>query len=387
MCENRKYMERLFWPVLVMVFLVTSCKKPFDLPAGDIDNSILIVEGTIAVGDNAENIFKLSRLSPLESGSAGIPEYSATVHIVSSNGTIYPLNENLAGSYTAVLSLPETDSYKLQVQTSGGDQYESKLEAPVLTPEIDSVTWKQPEEVNFYVHTHDDTKKTRNYRWEYSETWEYNAWFEATLDFKNGTIVSRPAEEQVYTCWKSDSSKSILIGTSSALSDDVISYQPLNTVTKLTPLDRNKFSVRYSILVKQLGLTKEAYNFWDILKKNTELSGTLFDPQPSRLASNIQCINDPSKEVIGFVSVGKITTKRIFVRHSELRTWPVLDESETCQKTTMAVAEAEAYLANDNFYRPVTYVERTNNSMVYISSRSCMDCTLRDGQNKRPDYW
>ncbi|ULQ51306.1 DUF4249 domain-containing protein [Flavihumibacter fluvii] len=369
------------------ILALFGCKKPFDAPAGALDNSILVVEGTIAVGENAENTFKLSRLSPIESSTAGIPEFNAAVIIVSSTGTTWPLLQEFNGTYRSTLTLPAGDRYKVLIQTERGDQYESALQDVVHTPEIDSITWEQPDELNLFVHTHDPSNATRYYRWEYEETWEYHSWYEATLKFENGSIVSRPMEEQVFTCWKKDSSKNIHIANSIALQDDVISYQPLNTLTKTFPLDQNKLSVRYSILVKQLGLSKEAYNFWDILKKNTELTGTLFDPQPSRMPTNITCINEPAREVIGYVSVGQVSEKRIFIRNSELSSWPVIDDTDNCPRLSKTVAEAEAFILADPFNGPVTYVERTQNQYVYISSRSCYDCTLRGGNTAKPSYW
>lgn len=373
--------------ILGMVLLFMACRKPFDPPSGVADNSILVVEGTIAVGNNAENVFKLSRLRPLQSESGSSPEINASVNIVSSGGNSWPLGLSTAGIYRATLNLPENDSYKLSVTTMNGDQYESPLQQALLTPEIDSITWRQPANLDLFVHTHDPSNATRYYRWEYVETWEYNSWFEATLEFKNGQIVSRAPEDQIYTCWRSDSSELINIANTSALSQDLVSYQPLTTVTQSSFVERTKLSVRYSILVKQLGLTKEAYNFWNILKKNTELTGTLFDPQPSKMPSNIHCINNPELESIGFISVGKVTEQRIFIRHSEMQQWPVLDETETCAKTVQGVAEATAFLQTDPFYMPVTYVERTNNQLVYISDSPCVDCRLRGGNNVKPSYW
>lgn len=370
---------------LLMVFI--GCKKPFDPPNGVLDDSILVIEGTIAVGNNSENVFKLSRLRPLQSDPGASLESNAAVNIISSGGSTWPVQLSTPGIYKATLNLPENDSYKLVVQTLDGNQYESPLQQAVLTPEIDSITWKQPDELNLFVHTHDASNSTRYYRWEYEETWEYNSWFEATLDFKDGQIVSRPPEEQVFTCWRSDSSELINIGNTVALTQDVISYQPLTTITQATSFERNKLGVRYSILVKQLGITKEAYNFWNILKKNTELTGTLFDPQPSKMPSNIKCTNNPGRESIGFISVGKITQQRIFIRHSSVPLWPLLDQSQTCSKVTMNSIDAPAYLQNDPFYSPVTYVERTNNQLVYVTNKSCMDCTLRGGNNVKPAYW
>jgi hypothetical protein len=42
-------------------------------------------------------------------------------------------------------------------------------------------------------------------------------------------------------------------------------------------------AVRYSINVRQYGLTKEAYNYWQIIQKSSQQSGSIFDPQPAQV--------------------------------------------------------------------------------------------------------
>jgi hypothetical protein len=373
--------------VAMVMILAAACKKPFDAPAGALDSSILVVEGNIVAGDGAVTIFKLSRLAALQPGGTVNPEPNAALSIVSSNGNVWPLYPGAAGEYANTLSLPVTDSYKLVIKTQSGDDYETATQQPVITPAIDSITWLQPDELNLFVHTHNSNEASRYYKWEFEETWEYNSWFEATLKFANGRIVDRPVEEQVYTCYKRDSSKSILIANSAALAANAISYQPLLSISKLNSLDRNKLSVRYSILVKQLALSKAAYNFWNTLRKNTELTGTLFDPQPSKLPTNIICTSDGKKEVIGFVSVGTISEQRIFIKHSALNLWPSPNEADNCILDGKLVADAETFLQNDAFYLPVTYVPRTGNSLVFICSKGCVDCTLRGGVNIKPSFW
>jgi hypothetical protein len=70
--------------------------------------------------------------------------------------------------------------------------------------------------------------------------------------------------------------------------------------------------------VFQYGLTKEAYDYLGKMKKNTEQIGSIFDPQPSYLTGDIQCISDPSEKVIGFISFGVIREKRVFISPFEI---------------------------------------------------------------------
>ncbi|MBZ5858707.1 DUF4249 domain-containing protein [Flavihumibacter profundi] len=373
-------MKKLLFIFGIITVFIT-CKKPYEPPEGFADSSVLVVEGTINVGDNAGNIFKLSRLRTLQDTSTSAPEAAAIVSIVSGDGASYRLNEVEKGTYSANLSLNDAASYKVTIQTSNGIQYESALQPVINTPPIDSVTWKQPDDLDIYVHTHDPANNTRYFRWEYVETWANDSWFETTLDFVNGEVVTRPTGEQIHNCWSTDSSQAILIGNNKALSEDVISYQPITKVLRPSP----KLAKRYSILVRQLGLTQEAYNFWSILQKNTELTGTLFDPQPSKMPTNLKCVSNGNNEVVGFVSVGKITEARIFILNSAMSLWPYPDQTDNCPLINKEIPDAIEYMKKDPFYVPVSYP--TFGTGLNIASKICVDCRLRGGTNIKPSFW
>jgi hypothetical protein len=70
------------------------------------------------------------------------------------------------------------------------------------------------------------------------------------------------------------------------------------------PIATQRLSVLYTIMVRQYGLTEAAYNFLYMMEQNSEALGTIFDPQPSQLTGNIQCLTNPSEPVVGYVSAG-----------------------------------------------------------------------------------
>jgi hypothetical protein len=102
-------------------------------------------------------------------------------------------------------------------------------------------------------------------------------------------------------------STSITQATSVGLSQDLIFEQPLVFI----PVGGQKGGVKYSILVQQFGITQDAYNYWENLKKNTELRGSIFDAQPSQLVGNIHCLQDPTEPVLGYVSLRQCSNKNI----------------------------------------------------------------------------
>jgi Domain of unknown function (DUF4249) len=367
---------------LILLLLLTGCTKSFELPETQPDNTVLVVEGNIQTGGSGENTFTLGRVKALFAFD-DIPEENALVEIKQENGPRWKVPHQGKGVYKSQLQLPTDKPLALQITTADGKIYETPYQQAVITPEIDSITFKQEQtgDVKLFVHSHDDQNKTKNYKWTFTETWERRAWFQGLYEFKNGNIIPRAPDDQIYTCWNTAEAPSFIIGNTNDLSADVISYQPLGTIIRPS----EKLFIRYSILVKQIGLSQEAYNYWEILKKNTELTGTLFDPQPSRMPTNITCTNDKSKEAIGYISVGNVTEKRIFIMNSEVNLWPSRNESAACDAFEFSKFQAERFLSQNPIYLPAYFI--TAGGGFGVALRQCVDCRLTGGVNIKPDFW
>jgi hypothetical protein len=371
-----------FVGVIGIMFALSGCTKSFELPDTKPDKSVLIVEGTIQTGGAAENSFTLSRVKSLFEVE-DIPVENAKVEIKQQNGPKWLLTHQGKGIYSATQNIPENVSLALQITTADGLIFESPYQKALKTPEIDSVTWKQEPtgDVKLFVHTHDNTNKTKNYKWSFKETWERRAWYQGLYEFKNGNIIPRAPDDQVYTCWNNADAPSYIIGNTNSLAEDVISYQPIANIVRPS----EKLYIRYSILVEQVALTKEAYDFWEILRKNTELTGTLFDPQPSRMPTNITCTNDPSREAVGFVSVANITRKRLFIMNSEVNLWPTKNDAAACDAFEFGKFQAERFLSQNPIYMPAYFI--TAGGGFGVALRQCVDCRLTGGTNIKPDFW
>ena len=375
-------MRSLFY-LSSLLLLLSGCTKSFELPDTKPDNTVLVVEGDIRTGGLIENSFALSRVKALFEVD-DIPETNAVVEIVQQNGPRWAVPHRGRGIYSAPLNLPANAALSLKITTADGKIYETPYQQSVLTPAIDSVTWKQElygGDVKLFVHTKDPSNKTRNYKWTYNETWERRSWYYSLYDFVQGSIVPRDPSNDVSTCYKSSEGSTYVVGNTNDLKDDVISYQPITTIEKPS----EKLYVRYSILVSQIGLTKEAYDYWEILKKNTELRGTLFDPQPSRLPTNIVCTNDNKREAIGYVSVGMVSEKRIFIMNSAVNLWPTRNEDNPCDAFEFPRFMAERFLSQNPNYLPAYFV--TAGGGFGVAIRQCVDCRITGGVTTKPSFW
>jgi hypothetical protein len=250
------------------------------------------------------------------------------------------------------------------------------------TPAIDSITWQQQNDLTLFANTHDPLNQTHYYRWDYVETWEYHSYFDGELRYVNDTVVFHTPTDQTHICFQSDSSTEIAIGSSIALSEDLIRHVKIGTI----PQNSIKGGERYSALVRQYALSQEAYQYWQILQKTSQQMGTLFDAQPAQLRGNIHALSGSSEPVIGYISASGISEQRIFINHSSLKDWAEFPSDITC-KIEGVIPQLQAayhiYFASGE-YAPYYFV---SGGGVAYTRAGCVDCTLRGGTTVRPSFW
>ncbi|MCY1514262.1 hypothetical protein D9M68_487930 [compost metagenome] len=374
-------MHRISPIFLFILCLISSCKDSYTPKITDANLNMLVVEGMINA--NGVSTFTLSRTVQVTDGKSSNPERGAVVTIESESNENFPLQEQTPGTYTsASLNLNTAKKYRLHIKTASNANYLSDLVPVKLAPEIERVSWKGGEkELAISVSTSDATDQSQYYRWEYTETWIFFARYESIYIWRTNHIDYRDPDEMVFQCWGNHNSSSIVLGSSAKLDHDVINETPVIAI----PSSDERLGNYYSILVKQSVLTKEGYEFWQNLKKNTESLGSIFDAQPSELRGNIRNTENPEEPVIGFVSAGTITEKRIFISKNELPPHYRIERSTDCD--VLAEIEPKEYAA---YFGPPTYtvpIDYTpDGTKMYGTNRECADCTVR-GTNKKPAFW
>lgn len=380
--------------IIIVMIAGIDCKKPYAPTITATNSNYLVVEGVINTGQDS-TIINLSRTVNIADSVRTRPELNAQITVEGDQNSIYPLQELGNGKYGSPgLNLDISHKYHLHILTAAGKEYLSDYEAPKASPAIDSVGYVvQNNGITLYVNTHDATNSTRYYRWDYTETWNFHARYNAAFITDGKELNYRTQDQQIYTCFASDTSNGILLGSTRALSQDVIYQSPLTQISSTS----EKLEARYSILVREYALTNEAYNFWQNLKKNTEQLGSIFDAQPSEIQGNIHCVTNPSEPVVGYMSVGTVQQKRIFISYGQLpqawkATYPYqceLDSLLYCngQDCQNDVALFLLPLGGKEF--AISPVPQKNGPGIagYVSADAqCADCTIR-GTTKPPAFW
>jgi hypothetical protein len=386
----------------ILFALVVTCKKPYNPPAISAPGSYLVVEGVINSGSDS-TIIKLSKTVNLSSKTTTNPVLQATVTVESDQNNSYPLTETTKGNYVSGgLNLNNTQKYRLRIKTADSKEYLSDFVAVLNSPPIDTVSFIPAGNIlNIYSGTHDPKNNTRYYRWDYTETWIFHAALQSFFKSNGDTVLQRSSSDQIYQCWQSDTSSVIVLGSSEKLAQDVIAN---NLVTSIASTSE-KIGTDYSIRLRQYALTSDAYAFWQNLKKNTEQLGSIFDAQPSEISGNIHSVTNPAEPVIGYISVGSTSVKRIFITPRQLPAWLPAPSDLDCMVTSCLYAyftpagqgplnQVDELInfnkgAGPSALIPVQAIQPRGSPTILgytAASRECVDCTLR-GTNKQPAYW
>lgn len=391
--------------IVCSLVIVAGCKKPYKPVVIANNASYLVVEGVINSGPDS-TIIKLSRTIPLSSTSAPEPVVNAQVAIESEQGSNTPLYALGSGRYgSGPLNLEAGVKYRLSIKTPEGQEYQSDFVENKITPDIDSITYRvQNNGLQLYVNAHDPQNNTRYYRWDFVETWKYVSFYYSTWKYENGAPVYRlpnlTPSDNIFECYKTESSHQILVGSTAKLSQDVLSMQPVDFIEA----GSGKISFGYSILLKQYALTPEAFSYWQLLKKNTESLGSIFDAQPSSLPGNIHNISNADEPVIGYVSVCSIKSKRIFIDHYNIDLFVPFylapPDAGACPLNEIAIEPAQTF--DERFEQTLG-----SGDMILVSSvttpppappvivgytyalKECVDCKAKApfGTNVKPSFW
>jgi len=384
-------MQKLFYCLIIL--LIAGCRQRYDSPVKSPVTGYLVVDGVINSGPDSTAI-TLSRTTKFDNKSI-VYETGAAVNVQGEDSSVHLLTESGKGLYVAGnLHLNNALKYRLRISTSDGKKYASDFAAIKNNPPIDSISWKlENGGLQLYINTHDPLNNTRYYQWYFDETWEIHSSYTSSLKYKivqgggviTYSVVYRDSstfswDPSIITCWQFNKPYNIFISSTAKLSQDII-YLPLQFIPKASV----KLSALYSMHLKQYAWTKEGYEFLDRMRKNTETTGSVFDPQPSELNSNIHNIADATEPVIGYFNICPVQQSRIFIRNGDVPGWGY---SSNC--TSVEIENiSDSIMRKGIGLLPTEVVKLSPLGTIAIftaATPECVDCTLR-GTNKKPAYW
>ncbi len=375
--------------------MACGCKEKFyaDLPSPA--TGFLIAEGVINIGDKVRTEIRLARTTALDNPDVQFEE-NARVYIEDQQNDRIELSHADSGKFISPeLSLPTGRQYRLRI-IANNKEYVSGFTEAKISPAIDSLFWVPKDDgIEIRLMTHDTQNASKYYSWSYIETWQYSTPYFSTIKFDPATITDPilppivprlSSDPPIYTCWMTVPSSSIVIGSTVNLSEDIIYAKPVRFVSAS---NSNRLVSHYSIIVKQSILPKEGYEYLQRMQKNTELTGSVFDSQPSELRGNITCVSDSSEIVVGFISASSITEKRIFIKREELPQLNINTLYQDCYIDELPyIRDTMIYWFESGSYIPVQPKEVLGRVVaVSYSYNKCVDCRKLGGSNQKPSFW
>jgi hypothetical protein len=345
----------------------------------------LVVEGDII--ENTDVIFYLSRNFRMD--SLNVPNESldspAKLYFIDSKGNKSQPAEYLGdGAYqVSVGALDVNTEYGVEIEYEG-DTYQSILSKPLFTPEIDSVSWLQPEDedpVSICISTHNDMEGEDFFLWTYKEDWEITVRYPTDIFYypdkhSYGGYVGPPIDNDYpyQYCWKKNTGKTYLLGSMDALIQKRIVNKKLY---QIEPID-DRLEELYSVIVTQKTISRSAFEYYQSFKEINEEMGGLFTPQPTEIIGNIACVTNPKKKVIGYVeTIKNVTQKRLFVYRYHLVLPYIYPYCEVVESVGVAA----------DFYYSLGYRPTEQMKILFWALAKCTDCRAKGGVKDRPDFW
>lgn len=304
---------------ILIAFLLlagSACRDPFEPNVAIQDLSYLVVEGFIET-NGEETTIRLSRTTPIGTTNDVRAEIGANLRLLGESGEVWPLYEGTPGEYSLTATLDNRKLYQLEISLRDGSRYLTKSLKPIVSPPIDEVGFNRDEfGVEIFVSTQ-GTEDAAYFLWQYEEDWIFWPGVISFLKFENGAVSTRGDDERIDRCWMSTVYPKITLQNASRFENNTILQRELVRI----PNQSEKLTQRYRIKIKQWALDQESYDFWEILRKNSDDIGGIFSPLPSFLPSNIVPQEGTDLKVIGHISMGQSASKRIYINNSEVSPW------------------------------------------------------------------
>lgn len=318
----RKLKSYKFLSILLLTLLFMGCTEIYN-PEINSDTKALVVEGLITDGEGPFRI-KLTETVPYTTDMPAevVPVRGARLIVSDTLKLAYVLSETEAGVYT----LPENfvahtgNSYKLRIETSDGNIYESsaeKLYAPLgydsihTTFSTDKFIDKNNNirnvngadlRVDLFGDIRDSKKPLCRFKTDITVQYSFTynlpdtiAWHYFCFGWERFVLNSTEnlTDEKVVT-------------GDQTIKNHSLGFVPYGTSTYGFNMP-DSANVSYYLRINQYTMNENSFRFYQDANNQLAASGKIFDPVASQLTGNIKCINNPSKVVLGLFEVSSVS--------------------------------------------------------------------------------
>lgn len=311
--------------ILPFLFLL-GCITPLDIQ-NDSFEKVLVVEGRVTT-DVGPHIIRITESAKYGSVFQGViePVETATVFIRDNQGDVTTLRHTEGGKYETPAGFRGVVgfSYILTIEYNG-TTYNSSQEQLTKVNEIDSVYTVYSQYpflnendilnyntgVDLYARYKKDPAASNYMYWDYEGIYYLRTFPELfTITTRRGPVAS--PKDCCAECFRSESNSEL-----------IISSFPLgreNVDAKLFFLQDNgyRFLNKYVMVLKRYSLSREAFQFYELIQQQLEIDGDVFDPPPVTIRGNIYNTEDAEEVVVGYFVVSDVASDTISIETADL---------------------------------------------------------------------
>jgi Domain of unknown function (DUF4249) len=215
-------------------------------------------------------------------------------------------------------------SYILHIRTSDGVEYASNTETMRPSPPIDKIytefklsTTPKPlyrGNFNVYIDVKDPASEGDFYRWSWKN-------YQKPSFCEIYTVPRTDPPQRFYKnccepCWNITQ----CLGCVKVASDNLVNGRTLakQNIGQI-PFDD---ITPYYLLVEQMSLSRDAYNYWSSVDAQANNSGGIFDTAPATIRGNIKNLTDAAKPMLGFFQVSAVSQKVAYIQRNGVGVQP-----------------------------------------------------------------
>ncbi len=327
--------------ITIILLISDSCIDRLDLEYSESTNQ-LVIEGqindepgpyTIRV-NRARKILDFSEIKPVSASKVVLTDN------VGNSETLVEVSPGVFQTKPNGIRGTIGREYILRVETRDGKIFESSPEKINPAGSVDSIyyTFEKFEPLSgsakyqfrIYINSNGEDKGENLFRWKFTGT--YKVLTNPELRTRSAgevrvpdppacsgfnTLLEQVAPCKCCTCWVN------MPDAKPKVNDNVTSLNGSykNVEVGIVPVEYWTFFDKVQVEVKQMSLSRAAFNYWKIVQDQKEGSTSLFQPAIGKAVSNM-FVKNGSEEVLGLFYASAIVKKTIFMDASDIPLGP-----------------------------------------------------------------
>ena len=342
-------LKTFFWRMkirwVVAFVLVSACVGPIDFKVPK-EEFLTVVEGMISDSPGPYTVTISKGISLASDSTYRPPVTNVKVKLFDDEGNTEDFTEVKPGVYSTggIIQGQVGHSYYIRMETADGKIFESEPDKINPVGEIENIRYEY--EARTVVKTYGEIAANvfkifvdanagsgnGNYvRWKFTGTYKVVTYPELRMTYTppytpykdpapcsgyilvggptgSGGLLEKVGECECCTCWVNEFEPLPQLSDTQLISGTQFNNIKVGEV----PINEVVFYDKYMVDVEQMSLTKQAYNFFKLIRTQKQGASSLFQPPSGEIMGNINPVNT-NETVVGSFWASSINKKSIFI--------------------------------------------------------------------------